>query len=336
MYDHDMNENYAALNDKQWNSTRNCGRCAQVSCDDPRCSDTTTTEIVYIVDRCLECKEGDLDLSTTVFQKVTGSRDSSRYNIKWKYVDCPVNGNIQYCTKSGSSKSWLAIQPTNFLNGVANMKIAHQSVTMVESCYYFLLDGGSNVDMSAVPIELTSIAGETISETLNLSSNHCTEGMSNFGSQNTKSMQLMPVSSDTSSSSKPYDLFYSTKSNNDKDTFKVGTVLAANESGSNVSILQSKEEEIENTSNTKETDQDEKLETKYVTNKAEEISSSTSPVLMALIIAAAVACIALAVVALSVKKKNIIHKRVDQDDGWGQAFDTFNSPVRITERIAKL
>ncbi|KAL7681841.1 putative expansin/pollen allergen, DPBB domain, RlpA-like domain superfamily [Plasmopara halstedii] len=166
------------------NSTRNCGRCAQVSCDDPRCSDTTTTEIVYIVDRCLECKEGDLDLSTTVFQKVTGSRDSSRYNIKWKYVDCPVNAN-------------------EFSQWVANMKIAHQSVTMVESCYYFLLDGGSNVDMSAVPIELTSIAGETISETLNLSSNHCTEGMSNFGSQNTKSMQLMPVSSDTSSSSKP-------------------------------------------------------------------------------------------------------------------------------------
>ncbi|KAG1705411.1 hypothetical protein DVH05_004340 [Phytophthora capsici] len=109
MYDPGVGDNYAALSSEQWDSTLNCGRCAEVSCADSRCSDTTSTQIVYFVDRCPECKEGDLDLSPTVFKTLTGS-DPSRYSIKWKFVDCPVSGNIQYCTKSGSSSSWLALK----------------------------------------------------------------------------------------------------------------------------------------------------------------------------------------------------------------------------------
>ncbi|EEY55480.1 carbohydrate-binding protein, putative [Phytophthora infestans T30-4] len=185
MYDPGVGGNYAALNNEQWESTHNCGRCAEVSCDDPRCSDTTSTQIVYIVDRCPECKQGDLDLSPTVFKALTGS-DPSRYTIKWKFVDCPVSGNVQYCTKSGSSSSWLAIQPANFANGVASMKIANQDVTMVDSCFYYLLNGGSNVDMSAVSVELTSVSGETITQTLSLIADNCTEGTSNFGASTTQ------------------------------------------------------------------------------------------------------------------------------------------------------
>eukprot|EP00644_Phytophthora_capsici_P002701 jgi/Phyca11/105991/e_gw1.11.255.1 len=179
MYDPGVGDNYAALSSEQWDSTLNCGRCAEVSCADSRCSDTTSTQTVYFVDKCPECKEGDLDLSPTVFKTLTGS-DPSRYSIKWKFVDCPVSGNIQYCTKSGSSSSWLAVQPANFANGVASVQIANQDVTMVDSCYYFLLNGGSNVDISAVDIQLTSISGETITETLSLTSDKCTEGTSNF------------------------------------------------------------------------------------------------------------------------------------------------------------
>ncbi|TDH74388.1 uncharacterized protein CCR75_005086 [Bremia lactucae] len=179
MYDPGVNGNYAALNNDQWDSTRNCGRCAQVSCDDDRCSDKTTTEVVYLLDRCPECKQGDLDLSPSVFKKLTGS-DPSRYNIKWQFVDCPVKGNVQYCTKSGSSSSWLAIQPTNFANGVASFKIENQDVTMVDSCYYYLLANGANVNMDAVNVEMTSISGETITDTLKLEVDKCIEGTMNF------------------------------------------------------------------------------------------------------------------------------------------------------------
>ncbi|KUF83298.1 hypothetical protein AM588_10000515 [Phytophthora nicotianae] len=218
MYDPGVDDNYAALNSEQWDSTLNCGRCAEVSCDDDRCSDTTSTQIVYIVDRCPECKQGDLDLSPAVFEAITGS-DPDRYSIKWRFVDCPVSGNIEYCTKSGSSSSWLAIQPANFASGVASMKIANQDVTMVDSCYYYLLNGGSNVDMSAVSVELTSFSGTPSS-----------------GSSSTQQNEVNKY-------------FNTLKSSNSSggDGYQAGKVTAADESGSGVSILQSSEAGVEKT-----------------------------------------------------------------------------------------
>lgn len=211
MYDPGVGDYYAALNNDQWDDTLNCGRCAEVSCDDSRCSDTTSTVTVWIVDRCPECVEGDLDLSPTVFKQLTGS-DPSRYTIKWKFVDCPVSGGIEYCAKSGSSSSWLAVQPANMAQGVASMKIANQDVTMVDSCYYFLLNGGSNVDMSAVDIELTSVSGETVTETVSLTADSCTQGSSNFAGGSSSQTSQTSQSSQTSQTSQSSQTSQTTQS----------------------------------------------------------------------------------------------------------------------------
>ncbi|KAG7375802.1 hypothetical protein PHYPSEUDO_015237 [Phytophthora pseudosyringae] len=61
---------YAALNNEQWGGLENCGRCAEVSCADSRCADRTTSIVVQLLDRCPECKHGDLDLSpSTGFER---------------------------------------------------------------------------------------------------------------------------------------------------------------------------------------------------------------------------------------------------------------------------
>ncbi|KAG3244423.1 hypothetical protein PI124_g10796 [Phytophthora idaei] len=375
MYDPGVGDNYAALNSEQWDSTLNCGRCAEVSCDDDRCSDTTSTQIVYIVDRCPECSDGDLDLSPTVFTTLTGS-DPSRYSIKWKFVDCPVSGNIEYCTKSGSSSSWLAIQPANFANGIASIKIADQDVTMVDSCYYFLLNGGSNVDMSAVSVELTSVSGETITETLSLTADECTEGTSNFGASTTQQSSTSQMSQSSTSQTSPSTTaptattatptatsaalssgsssgqqnevnkyFNTLKSSNSSsgDSYQAGKVTATDESGSGVSILQSSEAGVEKTPSTQQTDEADNPsqttgsdDTKQVSTRTEENSSGTSPVFVALVVLAVVSGVALVAVAYSVKKKKLDDKRIDRDEGLNRSFDTFSSPVRINETIAKI
>eukprot|EP00644_Phytophthora_capsici_P002683 jgi/Phyca11/563328/estExt2_Genewise1.C_PHYCAscaffold_110687 len=184
MYDPGVGDNYAALNNEQWDSTLNCGRCAEVSCADSRCSDTTSTQTVYIVDRCPECKEGDLDLSPTVFKTLTGS-DPSRYSIKWKFfVDCPVSNNVQYCLKTGSSEFWVAVQPANFVSGVQSLSINGQETSVIDSAYYFLIDGSgeSVADLSSVSISLTGVNGEVLEETLSLTADECTEGNKQFSS----------------------------------------------------------------------------------------------------------------------------------------------------------
>ncbi|ETP01879.1 hypothetical protein F441_20960 [Phytophthora nicotianae CJ01A1] len=368
MYDPGVDDNYAALNSEQWDSTLNCGRCAEVSCDDDRCSDTTSTQIVYIVDRCPECKQGDLDLSPAVFEAITGS-DPDRYSIKWRFVDCPVSGNIEYCTKSGSSSSWLAIQPANFASGVASMKIANQDVTMVDSCYYYLLNGGSNVDMSAVSVELTSFSGETITETLSLTADNCTEGTSNFGASTTQQSSTQqsstsqtspsttapaattatptattatPSSGSSSTQQNEVNKYFNTlKSSNSSggDGYQAGKVTAADESGSGVSILQSSEAGVEKTPSTQQTDDADQTadsDTKQVTTKTKAKSSGTSPVFIAMAVLAAVGGIALAAVAYSVKKKKLDDKRIDRDENLARSFDTFSSPLRINETIAQI
>ncbi|KAI9919356.1 hypothetical protein PsorP6_017742 [Peronosclerospora sorghi] len=190
-----IGQHYTAVSDDHWDATRNCGRCVRVTCVDARCADKTKSVTVHIVDRCPSCGPGGLDLSPTVFKQLTGS-SPSEYKIQWQYVDCPVTGNIKYCTKGGSSNSWLAVQPTNFATGIASVQIAHQDVTMVDSCYYFLLNGGANVDISAVDIQLTSLAGETITEKLNLTADTCTDGTANFQTSTTQhtAEQATPVS----------------------------------------------------------------------------------------------------------------------------------------------
>lgn len=206
MYDPGVGSNYAALNSEQWDSTMNCGRCAEVSCADSKCSDTTSTVTVYLVDQCPECSEGDLDLSPTVFKTLTGS-DPARYSIKWRFVDCPVSGNLQYCAKSGSSNYWLAVQPANMKTGVASMTIGGQTPTMVDSAYYFLVQGG--VDISSVSISTTSVNGDTITETVSLTADSCTAGSKQFsggsssGSSTTTSAPSSKTSAPVSTTSAP-------------------------------------------------------------------------------------------------------------------------------------
>lgn len=172
---------YAALNDKQWDGLQNCGRCAEVSCDDDRCSDKSTSIVVQILDRCPECAYGDLDLSPTVFTALTGSTPS-RYTIKWKFVDCPVSGNVNYCLKGGSNNYWTAIQPTNVATGVKSLQINGQDTTMLGSAYYYLLDGASQTqtDLTSVKISLTDVNGNSIEDTVSLTDSSCTEGASQF------------------------------------------------------------------------------------------------------------------------------------------------------------
>ncbi|GMG15473.1 unnamed protein product [Phytophthora fragariaefolia] len=395
-FDPGVGEYYAALNSAQWDSTLNCGRCAEVSCADSRCSDTSSTVTVYIVDQCPGCGDGDLDLSPTVFKQLTGS-DPSRYSIRWKFVDCPVSGNIQYCTKSGSSSSWLAVQPANFANGVASVKIANQDVTMVDSCYYFLLNGGSNVDMSAVDIELTSISGETVTETLSLTADNCTVGSSNFGSSTTQSStsqtsqsstsqtsdssashagqsstshsrqsshrtQLTSVSIATTTAPTPTNAegsnSYTRQQQSEVSSFDVlksgssnkyaaGTVTAASDSSSDVSILQSSEagvcktpavqQRVEADSIKGQVDQKTgSVDTKEATTMAELDSGSSSPMIVALVVVVVVGVIALVAVAYAVKKKMLNDKRADYDNAFARSFDNFGSPVLITATIVKI
>ncbi|KAG1683329.1 hypothetical protein DVH05_005325 [Phytophthora capsici] len=178
----DATTKYAALNVEQWEETMNCGRCAEVSCTDASCAGQAS-EIVYIMDQCPGCAYGDLDLSPSVFESITG-QSYTKLSIEWKFVDCPVSNNVQYCLKTGSSEFWVAVQPANFVSGVQSLSINGQETSVIDSAYYFLIDGSgeSVADLSSVSISLTGVNGEVLEETLSLTADECTEGNKQFSS----------------------------------------------------------------------------------------------------------------------------------------------------------
>ncbi|TDH74386.1 uncharacterized protein CCR75_005084 [Bremia lactucae] len=191
---------YAALNAAQWNETMNCGRCAQVSCTDPSCSGMPS-EIVYILDQCPGCAYGDLDLSPEMFESITG-QSYTKLSIEWNFVECPVSNNVQYCLKTGSSEFWVAVQPANFISGVQSMTINHQEASLVDSAYYFLIDGkGKSVaDLHSMQISITGVNGEVLEETLSMAADSCTNGHSQFSSSSSV-YQSTSTSTSTSFSS---------------------------------------------------------------------------------------------------------------------------------------
>nr|UPT50364.1 expansin-like protein EXLX7 [Phytophthora infestans] len=188
--------NYAALNNEQWDNLGNCGRCALVSCSDEACEDQTASSIVQIVDRCPECKYGDLDLSPSVFKTITGS-DPSRLSIRWEFVDCPRPETLKICLKSGSNGFWIAVQPTNAVIGVKSVRINGNVASMISGAYYYLITSSSEVDLTAVDVALTSIKGQVIEGTFSLSAGQCTDTNLQFESTTATPATTSPTSAPT-------------------------------------------------------------------------------------------------------------------------------------------
>ncbi|KAE8987166.1 hypothetical protein PF011_g19682 [Phytophthora fragariae] len=171
--------NYAALNNEQWNNLGNCGRCAQVSCIDSRCTNPTASAIVQIVDRCPECKYGDLDLSPTVFKTITGS-DPSRLKIRWQFVDCPSPGTVKICLKDGSNGYWTAVQPTNSIVGIQSINMNDQATTKLDGAYYFVATSSTGANLNAVNVTVTSVNSDTIRGTYSLTAGQCVDTNQQF------------------------------------------------------------------------------------------------------------------------------------------------------------
>uniref|UniRef100_M4BM06 Expansin-like EG45 domain-containing protein n=1 Tax=Hyaloperonospora arabidopsidis (strain Emoy2) TaxID=559515 RepID=M4BM06_HYAAE len=175
--------NYVALNQEQWNSLGNCGRCIEVSCIDDRCTAKNKTAIVQVLDRCPECKHGALDLSPTVYKEITGL-DPHRLTVRWRFVECPNPASVQVCLKEGSNANWMAVQPTNGLVGVKSVTVNGDVTTMLDGAYYYV-STTPNTDLSAVKIAITSVNGDVISDTYSLTAGKCTSTNQQFGSGDT-------------------------------------------------------------------------------------------------------------------------------------------------------
>lgn len=156
---------HCALNHAQYDSSMACGACIHAY---GPLGDIT----VKVVDRCPECKPGDIDFSTDAFVKVA-TLEAGRVPIKWQFVPCPLErekqkniqvfydaGTSPYYFKALFSNHYVGLQKVEYLNADNEWVDIHR-----EMYNYFVALGGIDSDKTGVgpyTFRLTSWTGEQV------------------------------------------------------------------------------------------------------------------------------------------------------------------------------
>ncbi len=147
---------HCALNNTDYNNSNACGACLEVT-------GSRGKTIVKVVDRCPECKPGDVDLTQQAFSEIANPIDG-RVPISWKFVPCPLASNqtIKVNFKSGSSKYWTAIQFRNIKHAINKMEYFKNGtwINVKRELFNFFIEP-TGVE-SPMNLRITSVVGETL------------------------------------------------------------------------------------------------------------------------------------------------------------------------------
>ena len=147
---------HCALNNADYDNSNSCGACLEVT-------GALGKTVVKVVDRCPECKPGDVDLTEQAFSQIANPIDG-RVNVSWKFVPCPLAANktIKVNFKSGSSKYWTAIQFRDIRYAVAKMEYLKNGnwINVERKIFNFFIEpAGIN---SPMQLRITSVVGEQL------------------------------------------------------------------------------------------------------------------------------------------------------------------------------
>ena len=147
---------HCALNNQDYDTSAACGACLEVSGKKGK-------TIVRVVDRCPECKPGDVDLTEQAFTQIADPIDG-RILISWKFVPCPLapGQDIKVNFKSGSSKYWTAIQFRDIKHAIAKMEYQKngQWINVKRKIFNFFIEPAGI--SSPMQLRITSVLGETL------------------------------------------------------------------------------------------------------------------------------------------------------------------------------
>lgn len=147
---------FAALNETDYGNADLCGAWVRVT--GPR-----GTVTVKVVDRCPECRPGDVDLGRDVFPLVADPVQG-RVPIRWQVVSGPEAPAIGYRVKDGSSAYWIGIQATNHRNPVRSLEVQVAGGTWqpLARRRYNYFEAPSGLGPGPFTIRLTDTFGQSV------------------------------------------------------------------------------------------------------------------------------------------------------------------------------
>lgn len=145
----------AAMNETDYQNSQACGAYLAVT------GPSGTTVNVKIVDRCPECKPGDIDLSMEAFAKLAPI-ETGRMKISWKLLSPTLSGPISYRYKDGSSESWCGVQVRNHRNPIRSVEalVGNSWMSLPRQMYnYFVSADGTGCGST---LRVTDIYGHQL------------------------------------------------------------------------------------------------------------------------------------------------------------------------------
>lgn len=121
--------------------------------------------VVYVTDLYPEGGEGALDLCPTSFDKI-GNMVDGIIDIEWQVVAAPIDKNVSYRIKEGSSPHWLAIQVRDHKYPVLKMEIYQDGKWHNMSKIFWNHFQYENIDTTTPKIRITDIRGYVLTDTV--------------------------------------------------------------------------------------------------------------------------------------------------------------------------
>jgi expansin (peptidoglycan-binding protein) len=142
--------------------------------------DNAKSVVITIVDQCPGCQAGHIDLSEQAFLQIgtasegylgTGNGGAVGV-ISWKYVPCPVTGDVTYVLKDPTNQYWneILVQDMRYAIDKVEVEVSGTWQSAVRESYNYWLVGTGDLGMPPYAVRVTDINGDVIDASLPLAS----------------------------------------------------------------------------------------------------------------------------------------------------------------------
>jgi expansin (peptidoglycan-binding protein) len=161
---------FAAMNTQEYATAAACGACVEVT------RDNNKKVTVMVADQCPvgsnpKCKAGHIDLAKPAFSQLASGSEGylgtgnggDVGTISWKYVPCPITGNVKVHLKDPSNQNWNEFMVANHRIPIAKFE-AEVNGTWTAGTrkeYNFFNVNGGNVTFP-LNVRITDLNGSVI------------------------------------------------------------------------------------------------------------------------------------------------------------------------------
>lgn len=170
---------FGAMNTSDYAASAMCGACVEVTRDGNR------SVTITIVDQCPvatndKCRAGHIDLSRDAFLQLGSEGEGylgtgnggAQGSISWRYVECPVNGDVTFRLKEADNANWnqVVVQGHRYPLQSVDVWVGGAWVAAARQDYNYWEPPNGNMGNAPYWVRATDVTGATVTAEVPLAS----------------------------------------------------------------------------------------------------------------------------------------------------------------------